>query len=137
MPGARSAIGQSAAVIMTAFLILPGIGLIVMSPPSFWRAGLGVLLFGQGVRHFSFSPSLTTFRARLGLAVVRGMQLWCASYVVAGCLFFIAAVTSLEWVPAAILGFAAFCWIWMWTWFLLQSRHWTEPGLPVPPGAPR
>ncbi len=109
----------------TVFILWPG--------PWFWfRAGLGVLMYGGVLRHLALSRFLVRMRQRLGLSMVQGMRLWCGAYIVAAGLFTIGAMMSLDEPFAAIVAFAAFSWGWMWTWVLWQSGSWDEPST-VPP----
>ncbi len=127
------AIRQLLTVVTTAFAVIVG-SVLILSPPHSWfwfRAGLGLVMFGQGFLRLAASQHLVRIRQRLGLSVVRGLQLWCVSYALAGCLFLVGALASLEPVLAAIVAVHAFCWICIWVWLLGQSRTWTEPEVTV------
>jgi hypothetical protein len=130
MPDVRCAIRQGIALFTTVFPIAIGISLIVTPQPLFWlSAALGVMMCSVGFQ-FSLSTHLTDLRRRIGLPVLRVLQLWCVANALAGCLFFIGAMSSFAPIPAAMAAFAACCWVSLWGWILKNElRSSADAGL--------
>jgi hypothetical protein len=106
------------ALLSVVFFAVVGIGLIVGSRHERWvwfEVALGVFMLGQAFRRLAFSRHLTDTRQRLGVSMLRGYKLACATHVVAGGLVIVGALISLERVFGLIVAFGAFCWVWAWS----------------------
>jgi hypothetical protein len=114
------------AALIAVLCLAVGIGLFALPDLSWFRAAMGVFMFGQALRWISLDPGLARVRDRIGISSVRGFHVMAAAYVLAGVLAVVGALTSLERMFGLIVTAVTGMWIWFWVRAFQVARRSTE-----------